>query len=70
MVHRSWSFNKNKISHGVTDIEDDVWKVTRMMWELAAHNPCVLEGMALDVDSLEGVLEDSEGLEGGVGVEC
>ena len=73
--------DKNKISN--TDEADgsgDSWNCLVKIWELAAHNPCELEGMSLDtdnlmgmskdIDNLTGLIELEEELEGKIGVGC
>lgn len=73
--------DKNKISN--TDEADgsgDSWNGLIKIWELAAHNPCELEamardidtliGMSKDIDNLNGVIELNEELEGKIGVGC
>jgi hypothetical protein len=67
MVNMSWLMNrdKNKISN--TDEADgsgDNYNGLIKIWELAAHNPIILEGIIYDVSYLEGLIIENKELEG------
>lgn len=67
MVNMSWimEFKKNRISNiEEADGSGDSWNCLVKLWELAAHNPVEIEGIAYDIDSFEGMAYDTDNLEG------
>lgn len=66
--YKSWVMKKNKIASGLEDTEDCSWEWKVRIWEITAHNPSYVEGIALDVNSLEAIARDQSDLEGMVGL--